>query len=151
MVLLEKELILLDVDATDDVNALTQIAEQLHKQGVVKETYRDAIIKREQDFSTGLQTATVGVAIPHTDAEHVNTAKIAFARLTHPVTFKQMGDGSDVPVQLIFMLALTEPHAQLTMLQNLMTMFQEATVMDSLLHAKDQESVLALLQQHNII
>lgn len=150
MALIEENLILLDTQATDRNDALSQIAEHLHKDGFVKASYREAIINREANFSTGLQTATIGVAIPHTDAEHVNTAKIAVARLQQPVTFEQMGDGQPVAVEMIFMLALKEPHAQLTMLQNLMTMFQNTEVMNQLIHAKTPTAVLAILNENNI-
>lgn len=151
MALLESNLIMLDVNATTSVDALTQVAKLLWEHGVVKETYPDAIIKREISFPTGLQTTTVGVAIPHTDPEHVNESKMAIARLNSPVQFKQMGDGTDVQVQLIFMLALEESHSQLTMLSGLMTMFQDSNTMNELLTVSDTSKIINILKNNDII
>lgn len=151
MALLESNLIMLDVNATTSVDALTQVAKLLWENGIVKETYPDAIIQREISFPTGLQTTTVGVAIPHTDPEHVNESKMAIARLNSPVQFKQMGDGTDVQVQLIFMLALEESHSQLTMLSGLMTMFQDSNTMNELLTVSDTSKIINILKNNDII
>mgnify|MGYP000749821774 CR=1 FL=1 len=46
MALIEEDLILLDTQATDRNDALSQVAEHLHKDGFVKASYREAIINR---------------------------------------------------------------------------------------------------------
>jgi Phosphotransferase system mannitol/fructose-specific IIA domain (Ntr-type) len=114
----DEEIVLLDIAPKDSTEALGMVADELIKKDVVKESYKDAVIKREKEFPTGLNAPSLGIAIPHTDAIHVNKPQIAIARLAQPVKFLQMGDGADVEAKLIFMLALKEPHAQLETLQN---------------------------------
>lgn len=78
----------------------------------MKDSFAENVLKREEVFPTGLLINDVGIAIPHTDAEHVNDSQIAFMSLKTPVTFYEMGTADkEISVSLIFMLALKEPHA----------------------------------------
>lgn len=125
-VALSEELVLLDVEAEDSFDLLRQAAQRLREQGYVKESFADAVVAREKVFATGLPTVMGGVAIPHTDVEHVNTPAVCIARLKQPVNFVIMGDDREtVSVDCIFMLAMKEAHAQLTLLQNLMGILQD--------------------------
>ena len=92
--LFDKEVILFNQDASDNVSALTRLADSMYAKGVVTSEYRDALLKREESFSTGLMTQTIGVAIPHTDPDKVIEPQIGFMSLKHPVTFHQMGDNA---------------------------------------------------------
>ncbi|WP_295165035.1 PTS sugar transporter subunit IIA [Selenomonas sp. F0473] len=126
-VALDEALVLLDVEAEDRFDLLRQAAQRLQEQGHVKESYADAVIAREKIFATGLPTVLGGVAIPHTDVEHVNTPAVCIARLKKPVDFIVMGDDTEtVSVDCVFMLAMKEAHAQPTLLQNLMGILQDA-------------------------
>ena len=137
-VALSEDLVLLDVEAEDNFDLLRQAAQRLHEQGYVKDSYADAVVAREKVFATGLPTVMGGVAIPHTDVEHVNTPAVCIARLKKPVDFIVMGDDTEtVSVDCIFMLAMKEAHAQLTLLQNLMGILQDA---DALKLVKTGES-----------
>lgn len=147
----DEEVALLDLETTNSTDTLSALADALHAKGIVKDTYKDAVIEREQHFATGLLGEYVGVAIPHTDPEHVNKAQIAFARLKEPVHFKQMGDESDVPAKLVFMLALKEAHAQLETLQKLMGILQNEAIINRLLAAKTTTDVVAAFQDAELI
>ena len=137
-VALSEDLVLLDVEAEDNFDLLRQAAQRLHEHGYVKDSYADAVVAREKVFATGLPTVMGGVAIPHTDVEHVNTPAVCIARLKKPVDFIVMGDDTEtVSVDCIFMLAMKEAHAQLTLLQNLMGILQDA---DALKLVKTGES-----------
>ena len=95
-VALDEALVLLDVEAEDRFDLLRQAAQRLQEQG-------------------------------HTDVEHVNTPAVCIARLKEPVDFIVMGDDTEtVSVDCVFMLAMKEAHAQLTLLQNLMGILQDA-------------------------
>lgn len=127
-VVFNKDLVILDVEVKDNLDALALIADNFRRLGFVKASYKDAVIARENVFATGLPTINenIGVAIPHTDIEHVHTAAISFTRLKDPVEFTVMGDeSSKVAVKLVFMLALKEAHAQIEMLQALMSIIQD--------------------------
>mgnify|MGYP002626836619 CR=1 FL=1 len=136
-----KNLVLLEISAATQYELLDKVADNLFKLGYVKDTYKGAVIAREKIFATGLPTMNGGgVAIPHTDIEHVNTAAICFARLAKPVEFVVMGDeSSKVKVDLVFMLALKEAHAQIEMLQALMGVIQDEEALDYLKKANVDE------------
>ena len=54
--------------------------------------------------------------------------------LKEAVSFYQMGTNDvEVPVRVIFMLALKEAHSQLTMLQQLMEVLQDKDIMERIL------------------
>ena len=135
---LENELILLDIEVKDKFELLSLMADNLEHYGYVKNTYKDAVINREKVFATGLPTLMGGIAIPHTDIKHVNIPAISVARLKQDVDFVIMGDDNNtVKVNLIFMLAMKEEHAQLELLQNLMEIIQNE---DDLYFIKNETS-----------
>lgn len=146
----DEEIVLLDITPKDSTEALSMVSDELIKKAVVKESYKDAIIKREKEFPTGLNAPSCGIAIPHTDAIHVNKPQIAIARLAQPVKFLQMGDGADVAAKLIFMLALKEPHAQLETLQKLMALIQNKAAIAELIAAKDSKTVINVLKENDL-
>lgn len=144
---LNQDLILLDVEAGSQYELLSIAADNLHRQGFVKDSYREAVIAREKVFATGLPTMNGGIAIPHTDIEHVEQAAISFCKLKSPVEFVVMGDeNSRVSVSMIFMLALKEAHSQIEMLQELMGILQDEEALEYLKGETDKESICRFLQ-----
>ncbi|MBP2076126.1 PTS sugar transporter subunit IIA [Oceanobacillus polygoni] len=143
-----ESVILLDVEGDNKEEVLATISNNLVERGLVKESFVPAIIKREGEFATGLPTAGVSVAIPHTDVEHVNKKTISIAVLKNPVDFVIMGDDSETtPVQLVFMLAMDEAHSQLSLLQKLMQVFQEEDTLKYLVNQKDKTKIKSLLEE----
>ena len=127
------ELVILDLEAADDQEAIDKLAHKMFDEGIVKESFIPAVKQREKDYCTGLQFEEMGVAVPHTMPEHVNKAAVAIAVLKKPVEFCAMGMPDDkVPAELMFMLAIREAHAQLEFLQALMMAFQKPGVLKSL-------------------
>ncbi|AIC93474.1 PTS sugar transporter subunit IIA [Shouchella lehensis] len=144
---LDESTILLDIEATDQESVLKQMADNLVREGLVKTSFVQAIIAREKEYPTGLPTAGVAVAIPHTDVEHVNEKSISIGRLKEPIPFGMMGgDPSEqVEVKIVFMLAMKEAHAQLSLLQQLMQLFQNERKLMQLVHAASKEEVKKLI------
>ncbi|HUM49974.1 MAG TPA: PTS sugar transporter subunit IIA, partial [Anaerolineaceae bacterium] len=68
--LLYQELIFVGVEAASWQEVLTLLANQLYQSGYVRESYLQAVLDRERQFPTGLRTAEVAVALPHTEKEH---------------------------------------------------------------------------------
>ena len=149
-VIFNKDVVILDVEVTDNYDALSLIADNFRRLGIVKASYKNAVIAREKVFATGLPTVNeaIGVAIPHTDVEHVNTAAISFTRLQQPTEFTVMGDeSSKVKVKLVFMLALKEAHAQIEMLQSLMAIIQDEKDLDFLATESDVDKICKFVQE----
>lgn len=141
-----ESLILTGVEAKSNMEVLECMATNLCKQGMVKESYKQAIKDRENNFATGLPTASVGVAIPHTDIEHVNQAAISVGVLKEEVNFGIMGEEeSTVPVKVVFMLAMKESHAQLELLQKLMQIFQDESALTTLATAASKTVIKELV------
>ena len=139
---LKNELILLDVEAENQFNLLEKVADNLHQLGYVKDTYKNAVSETEKVFATALPTLMGGVAVPHTDIQHVNTPAISIARLKNPVDFVIMGDDTaTVAVDLIFMLAMKEEHAQLELLQSLMGILQDEEALSFIKKAPTKEDI----------
>lgn len=148
--MLSDKVILLDEVASNRQEALEKLALQLQKSGAVKESYQAAILQREVDFPTGLATEKIGIAMPHTDAEHVNYDQIGVMRLQEPVEFLQMGDGAKIQVKFVFMLALKEAHAQLGMLQTLVALIQDELTISQLLTAQTVTAFIQILNDSGI-
>lgn len=122
---LHQELMFVGVEAASWQEVLTLLANQLYQRGYVRESYLQAVLDRERQFPTGLRTAEVAVALPHTEKEHVLKPAVAVAILAHPVTFGEMGtEDQTVPVEIVFMLSILEPDEQVTWLSRLVSTFQ---------------------------
>ncbi|MCT4662134.1 MAG: PTS sugar transporter subunit IIA [Tissierellales bacterium] len=144
--LINSDLVFLDVEAENQWEVLHKLAMELEMQGYVKSSYGEAVIEREKVFPTGLPTMNVQVAIPHTDAKHVNNAGILFANLNKPILFKEMGNGvNDVSAEMIFMLAIDKPENQVETLGKLMSIFSDGEFLKKLKSLTDSEKVVELL------
>jgi len=145
--LLVKSAILLDYQAQDAEDAVSELGERLQKAGYVKDTFVKAALKREKSMPTGLPlNGEVNAAIPHTDVEHVVKAGVAMATLTSPITFQNMAQPEEsVSVRLIFLLALDQPKAQIEMLQEIAGVLQNPKLIDSLMKAHTPEEAIEII------
>lgn len=147
----EKEIVLLKAtDISNQSEALETLATKLFQKDVVKESYLKAIKDREKEFPTGLlMGGDIGIAIPHTDAEHVLENQIALMTLDSSVDFKQMADDTtNVPVDIIFMLALKDSESQLDTLQKLMSMGQDEEILKQIIASNNEDEVLNILSDN---
>jgi len=144
--LLRKEFILEDLKCRDAEDALRQLGTLLHKGGVVKDTFIDAVIKRERIFPTGLPAAAFDVAIPHTDSLHVKSSAIAVGIVKNPVEFIQMGSADIVlKPEIIIMLAIDNAHEQLSFLRKIMSLLQNESLLKEVQAAGSKEVIYELL------
>jgi PTS system galactitol-specific IIA component len=141
----DETLVIRNVEGENSSDILKHMAANLYQKGFVKESYAEAVIAREKKFATGLPTKGCGVAIPHTDIEHVNQSAISVGVLKEPVDFGIMGEETEkTPVKLIFMLAMHDSHSQLKMLQSLMGIFQDEEI---LLYLANEESEVKIKEE----
>ena len=142
----DKKMNFFDLEVKDRNDALESMAEKLYASGLVDESFHKGILDREDHFPTGLPILPYGIAIPHTDADKVITPQIAFASLKKPVKFRLMGSqNEEVDVSLIFMLALKKAEDQLTMLQRLIELFQNSSILLKFVECKNQKEFDNLL------
>jgi PTS system galactitol-specific IIA component len=144
----DRKITFFELDVNDRQDALQQMAESLYAADLVHPSFHQGILEREETFPTGLSVNPYGVAIPHTDADKVITPQIAFASLRKPVKFKMMGNGKEeIEVSLIFMLALKKAEDQIIMLQRLMDIFQDSSLLTEFASCKNQGKLDELLQK----
>jgi PTS system galactitol-specific IIA component len=147
--LLDPNAILLHYDAQDAEGVVRQLSARLVAGGYVHESFADAALAREAELPTGLVLGgDINAAIPHTDVEHVIRPAVALATLTKPVTFRHMIDPTEeVPVQIVFLLALEQPKSQVAMLQEVATILQSPQLVDSLVSASSADELLTLISE----
>lgn len=145
---LDTDLIFLDLDVSSSDEVMEIVGGKLTKNGYCKEDYVEALKEREKDFPTGIDTGSIGIAIPHTAVEYVNKGKIAIARLRKPVPFRQMGNDDEmVSVKLVFMLAVNDPHKHLPKLQEIVGVIQDETTLRKLLNAREQKEIIEVMKE----
>lgn len=141
--------IALGVTASTGEEVIRLLAARLEKLGYVKPSYADAVVAREAKLPTGLPIGRdANVAVPHTDPQHVIKPGVAVATLSSPVAFANMEDPDEnVPVGLVFMLAINDKDRQIEMLQQIMEIIQSPQKIDALTKASKAGDVFDILGQ----
>lgn len=115
-----------------------EVAQELELLGYVKDSYLEALIKRERNFPTGLKTNYCNIAIPHTEANHVKKPFIYLVQLQDKLNFQNMGNSNEkLSVKLIFFLGITDPKNQTVLLSSLMELFQTKDFSQAILEERD--------------
>ncbi|MDR1033413.1 MAG: PTS sugar transporter subunit IIA [Bifidobacteriaceae bacterium] len=145
---LTENLVSVNSDAETQRQILKDLASRLYKGGFVKDSYMNAVIGREILYPTAIDMNGIGVAIPHTDTNHVNEAKIAVATLKKPVTFIQMATQDvEVPVTILFMLAITNPDKHIELLQRIVAIIQDEEVLHKLQSANTAQQIIDVIRE----
>lgn len=140
--LVRKEYIYENLSVKNQEEAFDVMGKRLVRDGITKESYVQALKDREKNFPTGLATAGIVIAMPHTDSSHVNEGCIAIAKLKDPVKFHEMGNKKNLlNVEMIFMLALNDPTMHLEMLQKIIGMFSNQEILKQLKDAETSEQI----------
>lgn len=144
-----KELILRKKEETGQDEILLEMAKLLKNKGFVKETYGEALLQREKEYPTGLETGETNVAIPHVDIKHVNSAAIAVGILEKPIEFHKMEEPEkSVNVGIIIMLALDKPHAHIDMLGKIIEMIKNKEVLKDIINEKNEENNYKIISKY---
>jgi PTS system galactitol-specific IIA component len=135
--------------ATDSKDVIAHLGKLLLEAGYVRETFVEAALDRESRLPTGLPlSGDVNAAIPHTEVEHVLKPGLAMATLSAPVAFQNMVSPEEaVPCQLVFVMALDQPKAQIEMLQEIAGVLQNPAIIERLMSANDFEDVQTALSK----
>lgn len=143
--MLRKELIKLNLEAENFEEALKSMAQAFVDAGVAKESYPEAIVEREKVYPTALPATAFDIAVPHTFAEHVNEPAMGIAVLKKPVEFRQMGSPDIIlHPQVLFMLAITDPEDQITLLRKIMSLIQNEESLNDIKNAQSVEELYSI-------
>ena len=147
--LVREDLILDDFSPASKEEALERMAGMLVEKGFCKPEFVQAILDREAAHPSALPMSGLKIAIPHTDAEHVHRSALLFARLREPLEFRSMGDPEEkLQVAMISMFALKEKKLIGDLLETLLTVYQQETVLDSLYRAPDRRAMFHILKEN---
>lgn len=145
---LSEKLVITGMDCKTNTEALKMLSDKLFNANYVKKTFFENVIKREQNFPTGIKTKTIGIAMPHTDSEYVNKSTISIGVLKNPVIFHQMtNENETVEVNIIFLLALADAKKHLNVLQNLVEIIKDENTLNSMIQMNKKE-IIDLLNRY---
>lgn len=148
--LLEKDLIFINKSFENRNKIFEYLNSVLLEKKYVKDSFLDGIIKREENYPTGLQTPVCGIAIPHTDSEHINEEKLLILTLDEPVEFENMDGSSNVDVKIVIMMLIKGGDNQIYMLQRLFSMFLENNKIEIIKNATNKEDVIGIMNEEGI-
>ncbi len=151
--LFEPEQILTDVKVKDKWELFDRMLEAIsHNRSFqevpesVRAGFRDCIIEREQDISTGLGE---GVAFPHARIAELNRVFVAIAILAEPIEYDSP-DGQ--PVQFAFMALLpeTKPTLGVKIMSTCTTLIRDQETRQYLAQEKDPNRIYEFLDQQEV-
>ena len=139
---LNKNVMLFDLQATDKEGVINEMVQSLIDNGVVTdfETFKTGIMNREAQTSTGLGD---GIAMPHSKNEAVKEATVLFAKSNKGVDYASL-DGQ--PTDLFFMIAAPEGanDTHLAALAELSKYLMKPGFADKLRQASTPDQVIAV-------
>ena len=144
---LRKDLVISNLEAESSCDIFKKVSELLLEKGFVEESFFKGLVNREKNFPTGLQLIKYNVAIPHTDAENIKIPAIVICTLKNPVTFNSMDGSGQVKVNIVFTMALSEPHSQLLMLQQLMELIQNENILENMMKSDNSDELYEIVSK----
>ena len=143
--LLRKDVMLLDLQATEKTAVIEEMIKSLVDHGYVTdfETFKEGILAREALTSTGLGE---GIAMPHSKNSAVKQATVLFAKSNKGVDYESL-DGQ--PTDLFFMIAAPEGanDTHLAALAELSQYLMKDGFADKLRKVSSPDEVIALFDQ----
>ena len=143
--LLRKDVMLLDLQATEKTAVIEEMIKSLVDHGYVTdfETFKEGILAREALTSTGLGE---GIAMPHSKNSAVKEATVLFAKSNKGVDYESL-DGQ--PTDLFFMIAAPEGanDTHLAALAELSQYLMKDGFADNLRKVSSPDEVIALFDQ----
>lgn len=141
-----EELIFVDLVFDDKKEVLNFLTDELIQRGYVQKEFKEAVLEREEVYPTGLPSIGAKIAIPHANYQLVEKTTIAIGILRKPVTFFSMEDGSTpLDIEIVIMLAISEPHGQIEMLQRVVSIIQDEKLTRKIVDSKSKSDILEMV------
>jgi PTS system galactitol-specific IIA component len=146
---IEEKLILVKETVSSREEIIRKLGDLLYSNKYVKDTYTQAVLDREVIYPTGLQARVAGVAIPHTDTDHVISPAVAVATLQEPVIFKGMGaPDNEISVDIVMMLAIHDPNLVVKVLRNVIFILEDDQSLAALQSATSKAEIKQIIENH---
>ena len=147
--IIDKENFFVNLEEKSYKGVIDYLGKHLYEKGYVKDSFVEAVLDREEEYPTGLQAPGGGVAIPHTDAEHVTTSTLGIATLKSPVDFRAMAEPEKiVPVSVVMMLAVADPEKVIPVLRKVISIVENASVVERLIDAVTKQEAIQIVIEH---
>ncbi|RLG39577.1 MAG: PTS sugar transporter subunit IIA [Thermoproteota archaeon] len=139
-----------NLDAENSEEVIRKLGSVLLENGFVKPSFIPATIERERSVPTGLELmGGINVALPHAGVEHVIKPALAVAKLKKEVEFRRMDEPeSKIPVRIVFMPAIENPHSYIVTLQKLVEIFKNPDLMREIAGRENPNEIKSLLASH---
>ncbi|MDZ7838374.1 MAG: PTS sugar transporter subunit IIA [Actinomycetota bacterium] len=122
------------------------VAPVLIQKGIVEPGFKERLMQREEEYPTGLDTESMGIAIPHVGRCMVKKEALAVVICNHPVTFRKMGNPSQkIQVSIIFFPLIKSRQA--SFLGMLLNNIRNSDILEKIYNAKDKKQVWQLLKK----
>ena len=146
---IDEKLILVKEPAKDKEDIIRKLGGLLFSNGFVKDTYTQAVYDRELVYPTGLKARVTGVAVPHTDTQHINKLAVAIATLDKPVTFNGMGaPDTEVSVDIVLMLAIQDPKQVVNVLRKVILVIEDDEALKRMQAATSKMEIKDIMHAH---
>jgi len=144
--IVKEEFVFVKKNFKSNKETISFLSKQLQEKGFVKESFLEAVLKREKEHPTGLYLGKINVAIPHTDVKYVLKPGIAVATLKEPVAFGKMDEPEKkIPVHIVFLLAVQDPKGYVKFLAKLTRSFGSNLFISSIYSSESSEKLKSLL------
>ncbi|PPE04974.1 PTS system, fructose-specific IIABC component [Entomoplasma ellychniae] len=142
--LFQNKLSFFDADLKTKKEVIDFLVSKLKTEKVItdEKVFKEAILKREGEFSTGIGDA---IATPHAINEVVTKPTIAFMKLKNPI---EWGSMDNKPVSLVFMIATndTSGDTHLAAIGELSTVLVKEEIRLALMEVKNFKSFISALE-----
>lgn len=139
-----------NLNVANKEDALKVMVDELENQTLVTSEFYVNLLKREEKDPTGLDTGGLGFAIPHTEPEYVIADSLSVAVLNEPVKFQNMVDkNKTVDVKVIFLFALSGDTQHLNILQQIMQLITEDSMLEKMTTFTREEIISYLKSKLN--
>ncbi|WP_125571177.1 PTS sugar transporter subunit IIA [Lacticaseibacillus songhuajiangensis] len=141
-----KDLITLDLQATDKLGVIEELTDLLVAHGDVsdRQGFIDDVIKREGEGFTGLGQ---GVAIPHGKSKAVANTTIAIGLSKHPIPWETL-DGEPITVIILFAVRDTDANTlHIKLLQKVAILLSDDEFIGALHEIQSKDELIALLRK----
>lgn len=135
-------IVILDEKYSSPIDLFNKVIENPEISCLVKDSFLDEIIKREEDYPTGISGPYVNFAIPHTDPDNLENPFVAVIKPEFPVQFDAMGmEEGKVLAEIIVMLGVNKNGQQIDLLQKLMEFFLNEEDVNTIMRSNNKEFI----------
>ena len=147
MGVVEKDLIFLNVAVKNQGELFNFMERELLEKDYVCDSYAERLKEREESYPTGLKLETMGVAIPHANAEYARANKFIVIDLEKEVEFKNMEDESKVKVGLVIGLVFNDKDCHMDNLVKLSKLLQNEKQLQKIKGSSDNNEIYGILNE----